>query len=245
MKRTEWPNVELLTFADAGELVRAAADAWLDAIAAAGRSGQAYCTALSGGRVAAKFFAVTAAQAVTRGVAMDPVHFFWADERCVPPTDPESNFKLAEEILFRPLKIQPEKIHRIKGENNPKAAAKTAEEELKRVVGCGQNQQPGLDLVVLGMGEDGHVASLFPHAIVNNMDISDSFLGIEDSPKPPPVRVSLSYQAIFAAKNVWVLVSGAGKLEALRNSLSGKKATPLGQIIAQRKVKIFSDMSEF
>jgi 6-phosphogluconolactonase len=238
-------NVELLSFAGPDELARAAAGAWLDEIAAAGRTGRPYCVALSGGRIAQKFFAAAATSAAARKTSFDPVHFFWADERCVPPSDPESNFHLADEFLFHPLKIAAQQIHRLRGEDLPPAAVKTAELELFRIVPKEGGDLPILDLVVLGMGEDGHVASLFPHAIAKNLGISVPFLAIDDSPKPPPNRISLSYQMIFRAKNVWVLVSGSGKASALRASLSGKEPTPLAQVINARAVKIFSDMNEF
>ncbi|HZL78583.1 MAG TPA: 6-phosphogluconolactonase, partial [Candidatus Limnocylindrales bacterium] len=157
-------NFELLSFASADELARAAASAWLDEIAAANRAGKMHCVALSGGRITQKFFAATVEQARTRAVSFARVHFFWADERCLPPTDPDSNYKLANELLFAPLNISAEQIHRLRGEDSPQAAVKNAEAEIRRIVPLGQNGQPVLDLVLLGMGEDGHVASLFPNA---------------------------------------------------------------------------------
>ena len=237
------PNFELLPFPGADELARAAASAWLDEIESANRAGKTHSVALSGGRITQKFFSATVAQAKARNVSFDYVHFFWADERCVPPTDPESNFKLANDLLFTPLKIVTEKIHRLRGEDSPQAAVKIAEAELRRIV-PESNGQPVLDLIFLGMGEDGHIASLFPDASANIMDISVPFLVVENSPKPPPTRISLSYKTIFAAKNIWVLISGNGKATALRESLSSKNATPLARVIAARPVKIFSDINK-
>src|ERR1017187_3494727 len=154
-------NVELLSFATPDGLARAAAGAWLDEIEAANRAGQSHCVALSGGRIAQKFFASVVEQNRTRKISFAGVHFFWADERCVPPTDPESNFKLANELLFLPLNIAAEKIHRLHGEDSPQAAVKIAEAELCRLAPKNENQQPVLDLIFLGMGDDGHIASLF------------------------------------------------------------------------------------
>src|SRR5450432_3756632 len=96
-------NFELISFASADELAARAASAWLDEIAAANHAARPHCVALSGGRITQKFFAATVEQAKARAVSFERVHFFWADERCVPPTDPESNFKLANELLFAPL----------------------------------------------------------------------------------------------------------------------------------------------
>src|ERR1035438_6930807 len=175
-------NFELLSFASADELARAAAGAWLDEIESANRAGKMHCVALSGGRITQKFFAAVVEQNKTRKISFDGVHFFWADERCVPPTDPDSNFKMANELLFLPLNIAAEKIHRLRGEDSPSAAVKIAEAELCRIAPQNQNQQPVLDMIFLGMGEDGHVASLFPNAPANILDISVPFLVVENSP---------------------------------------------------------------
>jgi 6-phosphogluconolactonase len=236
-------NVELLSFANAGELARAAAGAWLDEIETARRAAKNYCVALSGGRVAQKFFAVTAEQAQASNVSFERVHFFWADERCVPPDDPESNFRLANELLFAPLKIPENQIHRLRGEGSPVAAVNWAATELCRFASLNSDNQPVLDLIFMGMGEDGHVASLFPNATANTLDCPASFLAIENSPKPPPNRISLSYAAIAAARNVWVLASGAGKETALRESLDSQGKTPLARVIRLRsRTRIFSDI---
>jgi len=239
------PNFELQTFATADELASIAAAAWLDDIEQAARAGRTYCVALPGGRLAQKFFAATVTQARARKVSFDGVHFFWADERCVPPTDADSNFKIAAENLFAPLKIAAEKIHRVRGEDSPRKAVHAAEAALLGIAALDQNRQPVFDLIFLGMGEDGHVASLFPNAPANIMDISVPFMVVENAPKPPPTRISLSYKTIFAAKNIWVLISGAGKAPALRDSLSPNGQTPLARVIHARPVKIFSVINEF
>jgi len=236
---------ELLSFANADELACAAAGAWLQEIEAANGRGLNFCVALSGGRIASRFFSQTVEQARQQKVSFHGVHFFWADERCVPPTDPESNLKLANEFLLEPLKISRNHIHRIQGEKAAQAALKIAEEELRHFVSkSNQEGQPVLDLVFLGMGEDGHVASLFQNAMKtpgNDAKSNSSFLWVEDSPKPPPQRITLGYNAIAAAKSVWVLASGSGKEAALERSLKGE--TPLGRVIQSRKeTKIFSDI---
>jgi 6-phosphogluconolactonase len=103
--------------------------------------------------------------------------------------------------------------------------------------------QPILDLIFLGMGEDGHVASLFPGKTDGTIP-ADIFCAVNNSPKPPPNRVTLSYAAIAAAKNVWVMASGAGKEAALRESLLPDGKTPLAQVIQSRpQTKIFTDFS--
>jgi 6-phosphogluconolactonase len=237
-------KLELISFASADELAQAVASAWLDEIEAANRAGKPHCVALSGGRIAQKFFAATVEQAKTCAVSFGRVHFFWADERCVPPDDAESNFAIARKFLFAPLKIADEQIHRIRGEDSPEAAAKAASAEISKIVPLNENGQPVLDLIFLGMGGDGHVASLFPGE--PDVLISDRaiYRAVKDSPKPPPNRVTLGYAAIAAAKRVWVLVSGTGKEAALRESLISKGRTPLARVTQfKTHTIIFSDFS--
>ena len=122
--------------------------------------------------------------------------------------DQESNFRLANELLFAPLKISENQIHRIRGELPPEAAAAQAASEISAITPLNKSGQPVLDLIFLGMGEDGHVASLFPGE--NEAAGSDNavYRAVKNSPKPPPNRVTLGYAAIVAARQVWVLVSG-------------------------------------
>lgn len=234
-------NFELISFANADELAARAASAWLDEIAAANHAAKPHCVALSGGRIALKFFTSVVGQSKEREISFGLVHFFWADERCVPPDDAESNFRAAHELLFAPLRINDAQIHRIHGEDSPEIAAQKATMDISHVAPKNSDGQPVLDLIFLGMGEDGHVASLFPNQ-TEGMAPKSIFCPIDFSPKPPPNRVSLSYAAITAAKNVWVMASGAGKETALRESLYQNGKTPLARVIQSRsQTRIFSD----
>jgi 6-phosphogluconolactonase len=236
-------NFELISFANADELAARAASAWLDEIAAANHAARPHCAALSGGRIALKFFTSVVAQTRARELSLGLVHFFWADERCVPPDDAESNFRAAHELLFAPLRINDAQIHRIHGEDSPEIAAQKATMDICNVVPKNSGGQPVLDLIFLGMGEDGHVASLFPTQIEGTFPKA-IFCAIRNSPKPPPDRVSLSYETIAAARAVWVLASGAGKEGALRESIFENGRTPLARVIQSRaQTKIFTDFS--
>jgi 6-phosphogluconolactonase len=236
-------NLELISFANADELASRVASAWLDEIAAAKRAAKPHCVALSGGRIALKFFTAVTEQSKARTISPGLVHFFWADERCVPPDDAESNYRAAHELLFAPLKISERQIHRIHGELPPDAAVAQAVSEISHIAPKNSDGQPVLDLIFLGMGEDGHVASLFPNAPSEIADCTTPFLAVDNSPKPPPNRVTLSYTAIAAAKNVWVLASGAGKETALRESLYAGGRTPLARVLQSRpQTKVFSDI---
>lgn len=236
------PN-DLINFSSADELASTVAQAWLMEIARANRAGQAQHVALSGGRITLKFFAEVVALSRAQQISLSGVHFFWADERCVPADDPESNFGAAQAILFRPLGLAADKIHRILGEQSPERAAAFANEEIKRLVPVNASGLPMLDLIFLGMGEDAHVASLFPRdslAVGGNLI---AYHAVTNSPKPPAVRVTMSYAAVAAARQVWVLASGSGKEDALRDSLLSGSQTPLGRVLGMReRTKIYTDL---
>ena len=235
-------NFDLISFATADELARTVARKWLDEIESVNRAGKSHCVALSGGRITQNFFRSAVEQAKARAISFARVHFFWADERCVPPDDMESNFRLANEFLFAPLKISESQIHRIRGELPPETAAAQAASELRRFASSNADGQPVLDLIFLGMGEDGHVASLFPGEIEAASSDKAVYRAVKNLPKPPPNRVTLGYAAITAARQVWVLVSGAGKEAALRNSLYANGRTPLARVTQFRtQTRIFSD----
>src|SRR5882672_1674976 len=120
------PNYELLTFDGPLPLAQAAAEAWLSKIESASRQHHSQLVALSGGRIAGDFFRAVAENARRRSISSAAVQFFWGDERCVPPQDPESNYGLAEKWLLQPLQVLPAQVHRIRGELPPEEAASEA-----------------------------------------------------------------------------------------------------------------------
>ncbi|MBM3846808.1 MAG: 6-phosphogluconolactonase, partial [Verrucomicrobia bacterium] len=195
--------------------------------------------ALPGGRIANKFYRSIVQQAPHDPALLGAIHLFWADERCVAPDDGDSNFRTASELLIEPLKLQPAQVHRIQGELPPPAGAAAAEASLNSVLG--RSGSRALDLVILGMGEDGHVASLFPGDNWEDQNHPPLYRSVV-AVKPPPNRVTLTYRALKEAAQVWVLASGAGKRDALRQSLS-TDSTPLGRVRSQRsQVRVFSDI---
>lgn len=235
------PGFKLLYFADGLELSRAVAKAWLDLVESTSRLGRAQYVALSGGRIARHFFSAVVEISRTRVVSLANVHFFWADERCVPPEDEESNFALAEEFLLRPLAIVSSHIHRIRGEDNSEVAAGAAAAEMRRLVPVIQGGQPVLDVIFLGLGEDGHVASLFPGSQFS--PLGNNVYHSVTAPKPPPRRITINYETIAAAQEVWVLASGRGKEEALQSSLTSGTKTPLAKVLNLKPTtEIFTDI---
>ena len=228
---------ELRTFGSPDELARVAAEEWL---AELGSHTGNYHAAFSGGRIARNFCRELTRGAKENRPALERVHFFWADERCVPPTNAESNYKLILEEFLRPAAISENRIHRVRGEDPPEVAARLAEEELRKSVPLNAAGCPALEMIFLGMGEDGHVASLFPP--IRDEQRDNIFMAVTAT-KPPPQRISLTYAMIAAAQNVWVLASGEGKAEPLRESLRADGKTPLAEVIRRReRTKILTDI---
>lgn len=140
----------------------------------------------------------------------------FGDERCVPPDDPESNYRLArEELLDR---VHPGGVHRMAGELGAEAAAALYDGVVRTLA--------PLDLVLLGMGPDGHTASLFPGH--RELEAPGCAVAVHDAPKPPPDRVSLTLGVLRGARRVVFLVTGADKAEALE--LAARGAVPAGMI---------------
>jgi 6-phosphogluconolactonase len=232
-------KVDVINCADPEDLARRVAGRWLEQITV----GQSQFVALSGGRITLKLFAAVIELSRRQAVSLADVHFFWADERCVPPTDPESSYGVAQAAFFTPLGIAPERIHRVRGEAPPDRAAALAVAEIKAIVPLNSAGQPVFDLILLGLGEDGHVASLFPRE--TELERMDPAIcrAIYNSPKPPPERVTLGYRTLAAARQVWVLVSGAGKEPALAASLRPDGRTALARVIELRgQTTIFTDV---
>lgn len=233
---------DLLPFSEPAQLAQAAAEAWMDELDRTNREGRPQRVALSGGRIAQQFFSAAVQSARRRKTSFARVDFFWADERCVPADDPESNFGLARKLLLEPLQITSPQLHRIRGELRPEEGAKQATAELRKVLSTNSDGAPVLDLVFLGMGEDGHVASLFPGMPPAQLESAEPYLAVT-APKPPPHRISLSLDILAAAREAWVLVSGPGKEEALRECLTPGSERPLGRLINRReRTRIYSDI---
>jgi 6-phosphogluconolactonase len=145
-------------------------------------------------------------------VAWDKVEFFWGDERAVGPNDPDSNYGLAKRLLLDPLHADPRRVHRIAAEGGDlDAAARAYEEEMVRVLG----EPPRIDLVVLGLGPEGHICSLFPgHPLLRER--VRRVAAITDSPKPPPRRITFTMLSLELAEMICVAGFGDSKAAAIR-----------------------------
>jgi 6-phosphogluconolactonase len=185
--------------------------------------GQFTC-ALPGGSVAEAFFPALA----TAAVDWRRVDFFWGDERAVPPTDPDANYALARRLWLDHVALDPAHVHRMRGEAPDLDAAAAA---YARELTAALRGRP-LDLVLLGMGPEGHVCSLFPtHSALR--ESTRSVVAIDDSPKPPPRRLTLTLVALAGVPLVCVAAFGSGKAAAVREAVEAP-ASPLPVALAAR-----------
>ena len=192
-----------------------------------------FIVALCGGSVAAAFFPMLPSLAVN----WTHVEVFWVDERAVPPNHPDSNFGLASRLLLAPARIPAARIHRMQGElPDLDQAARRATDELRAVAG----DPPRLDLAIVGVGEDGHVASIFPNRALRAVETADTrptiteppVVAVYDSPKPPARRLTLTLSVLANASVVIVGAFGAAKAQALRGALSESgSATPVAELL--------------
>ena len=206
------PNPNTFKVLESAEDVAAAAAA---EIAQALRKG-ARTLVLAGGTTPKRCYELLSAMEVEWG----GVSILFGDERCVRPDHPESNYLMARQSLLD--RVAPATVYRMPAELGPDEGAKL----YAPVVAAASP----LDLVTLGVGEDGHTASLFPgHPALNAQGLT---VGIYDSPKPPPERVTLTLQALQSARGVLILATGAGKADAVARAKRG--VVPSGMIAGAR-----------
>lgn len=185
--------------------------------------------ALSGGSTPAVLFRLWAEEYRGR-IDWERVHFFWGDERCVPPDDEESNFKMADDLFLSPVGVPSCNIHRLRGELPAEAEAGRYGEETEEFLPIAHGS-PVFDLIMLGMGGDGHTASIFPHQI--ELMQADSIYAVAQHPVSGQERVTLTGKVLNNARHVAFLVTGkskADKVEAILNQEEEAKAYPAAHI---------------
>lgn len=219
------------TYPDEDSLAQAAADHFLasagEAVAARGR----FAVALSGGRTPKRLYELLARPPWRQRIPWTQVHIFWSDERCVPPNHPDSNYRLARETFLDQIPISAVNVHRIRGELPPVQAAQIYRAELQDVLG----DEGRFDLILLGLGTDGHTASLFPGTTaLQEQEHPAVAVYVE---KLQAWRVTLTPPTINAARHVTFIVAGASKAKRLREVLHGSHRREVlpAQIIRPRE----------
>ncbi|MEU8037747.1 6-phosphogluconolactonase [Streptosporangium sp. NPDC049078] len=212
----------VITHRDADVLAKAvAARVIVRLVDAQSAKGSAHLV-LTGGSVGIATLAEIAASPARDAVDWRNVDIWWGDERFLPDGDPERNETGAREALLDQLDLDPARVHVMRGPDSGMTAEESAEayaEELRKAARPEDHgPAPSFDLMMLGMGPDGHVASLFPG--LPALHDTRPVVAVHDSPKPPPTRISLTLPVIQGAREVWVIAAGEEKAEAVRLALS-------------------------
>jgi 6-phosphogluconolactonase len=211
-------------FKTVSELQAACADMIADALKPSAQ-GEIVTLALSGGSTPRKMHEMLARK---ERIDWSNVHVFWGDERAVPPDDAESNYRMARETLLDSVGIPDANIHRLKGELNPEEAADEYEKALRSVFRLLPGDIPRFDVIVLGMGADGHTASLFPGT--DALTKSDRLVVANHVPQLDTVRLTFTLPVLNAARLVLFMVAGADKSAASRQCMIGQNVPPAGLV---------------
>jgi 6-phosphogluconolactonase len=211
-------SIEILP--DGGALALRAADLFALAAQEAAAARGRFAVALSGGETPRALYKLLARQQFSQKVPWRRVHLYWSDERCVPPDDPASNYGVARDAFIKHVPITAENVHRMRGEDAPDEAAQAYDAELRglAVESRPRVDVPVLDLVLLGLGTDGHTASLFPHS--DALAVEDSFAVATQAPDGSS-RLTITAPVLNAARRVWFLVTGAKKAGMVAEVIEG------------------------
>ncbi len=212
---------------DADDLARHVATLFVNQAGLALGAGGRFTVALSGGETPRRCYSLLPRENYSFQIVWPAVHLFWCDERCVPPDHPDSNYGMAREHLLSRISIPEANVHRMRGEGNDSLeSARSYEAEIRAHFGG----DPRFDLVLLGMGGDGHTASLFPGTPA--LDARDSLVTAGESPDGRK-RLTLTLGAINAARLVAVLVSGkdkAGMVKRVLGAGGGAEGLPIQRV---------------
>lgn len=225
-------SFEVHVVPDLDSLALSAADEFASGAGQAVRERRLFRVALAGGSTPRGLY-----QRLTRpphrgAIRWERVRFFWGDERCVPPDHERSNFRMAREALLDPLEIPARHVFRMKGEEEPVRAARAYEETLRRQSG---GRSPRLDLVILGLGADGHTASLFPGTAA--LESGRRRVAANFVPEFEEWRITLTYRTINSARHIVFLVAGEEKASIAARILKrgrGFQALPASRVAPRR-----------
>jgi 6-phosphogluconolactonase len=203
---------------------------------ARGERGAAHL-ALSGGTTPGRTYELLGARATD----LSDVDIWFADERCVGPEDSESNYLLARQTLLDSAPdIDAKRVHRMEGELGPEQGAERYARELREHAPIEEGLAV-LDVIVLGIGPDAHVASLFPGAPTLDAEAPELCLGVHDSPKPPPERITLTLPVLRAAQRCVLLATGAGKADAVDAMLAEPSRHVPASLLRRERLSVIVD----
>jgi 6-phosphogluconolactonase len=210
---------KILVLDDASQVARAAADRFVELARAAIDERGRFSVALAGGSTPKRAYELLASDEYKDQLDWSKVHIFFGDERCVPPDDAESNYRMANEAMLSHVAIPPQNIHRMQGVGDAVAGARLYEDELRTYFN--DASWPSFDLILLGMGDDGHTASLFPGSPA--LTEQQAWVVANWVEKFNAFRITLIAPAINHAAHVVFLITGENKAERLAEVLSGTR----------------------
>ena len=208
---------------DPAALARRAACHFVEMVSEAAEATGRARVAISGGSTPKAAFQLLADpdQAYRKRMPWEALELFWVDERTVPPDHPDSNYRMTKEALLDHVSLQPQQIHRMEGELEPEAAATRYESELRNSFRLEGAETPRFDLISLGMGDDGHTASLFPHtAAIHEMG---RLVTANHVPQKDTWRITLTWPVINQARSVFFLIAGTDKAERVHEVFIGPR----------------------
>ena len=219
---------EFIICRDTAELSRQTAERFNQLVNQSVHGSGHFTVALSGGSTPKHLYSLLGSPGYKERLPWNHVHLFWGDERCVPPDHPESNFGMVKDALLSKIKIPAENIHRMAGECEPQAAAAEYEKHLQEFFGLESGALPRFDLVLLGIGEDGHTASLFPGSKALNE--TKPLVVAPFVEKLNSYRLTLTLPVLNNGAEVWFQVTGASKADAVKKVLGGSSDLPAAKV---------------
>ena len=233
--RTSPPAAELLVHADGDAVAEALAARLLARLADLQQAGRVPQLCLTGGRIASQAYARVAEQGRSSAVDWTRVELWWGDERFVPGDDDDRNAKQALDLLREPLGLPDERVHAMPAADDG-ADLDGAAEAYARELG-----DTTFDICLLGLGPDGHVASLFPDH--PSSQAQGRVIAVRNSPKPPPDRISLTLEVLNASAEIWFAASGSDKADAVALAVQGAATVPGGRARGQQRTVWLLDRS--
>jgi len=218
MKTLNSDKIKIVDVKDSQELAQKALEFFTDSVRRTINDKNIFHIALSGGKTPRQFYELLGTDSSSLGLPWDRVKLFWVDERCVDPQSPDSNYKVAADTFLKKVPIPPNNVHRIAGESiNYAQAVEEYTRRLREVFNLEPGQFPEFDLMILGMGPDGHIGSLLPnsYALFNTDDLVTVVYQMEGGLN----RITLTHPVMCAAQQLLVMVSGEEKAEIVRDVL--------------------------
>jgi 6-phosphogluconolactonase len=212
---------ELVVLPDLNQVAQEAARRWMEIAQRAVAERGSFSVALSGGTTPRTLYELLAVEPWRSQAPWESTHVFWGDERRVPSTDPRSNYRMAREALLEHVPVPAGQIYRMHGEDLLGSAVRDYEDKLWRYFRFGRGEWPRFDLILLGLGADGHTASIFPGTRAVS-DLSSMVLAFE-VPQMAEERITLTLPVINHAHHVLFLVAGDEKAHALASVLQGER----------------------